>query len=201
MLNYLSGADAEIGRRKKKSSQKKEEKKKKKETRKRKVAKIAVAPARASFLAALQVNFLKLADRMARAYGKDRSRVEAWWSKLGGDTAALKKAIEKGSKKQLGAVAAAAAFTMAAPVIIAAIQIFKDLKSDNPGDNSGDNSFLSDARKALDEDPGVDKGIANLPSDVDSGLVKGKEGEEGGSMMMPLLILGGAGVAAYALSK
>lgn len=203
MLNYLSGTPEDLGRaKKKKKSERKEERKEKKqerkETRKRKVAKIAVAPARATFLLAIQANFLKLAKRLAKAYKADRSRVEAWWVKLGGDVNALKKAIEKGSKEQLGVVTAAAAataFVTAAPIIVAATKLLKEMRMNEPGDETEDGNFLRIAQNELALDPNVPKGTADMKGDA--GLVKGDE--EGGASKYILPV--GLGLGAFALYK
>lgn len=210
MLNYLSGTPEELGRAKnKKREQRKEKRKEKREQRKenKPVAKIAVAPARASFLLAVQKNALKLATRLARAYRKDRTRVEAWWNKLGGDVDALKKSIEKGSNEKLGAVgvtAAATAFAAATPIIIAATKLMKELKTDQPGDDAEDGGFFKKALNAIKGDRGIEKCTAELPEGTDAALIRttpeSPEGEGEGSNTM-LLVGGAAVIAAFALSR
>lgn len=199
MLNYLQGTPAEIGRKKRSKSQRREERKKKKEERKtkpRKVAKIALVPARASFLAAVRLNALKLAKRLAQAYRKDRSRVETMWLRMGGKPDELKKAIEHGAKTSLGVVTVAAATALAAPIIVAVVKIFKDLKSDQPGDDTGDGQFLTDAQRELQNDPTIDKDIANMPDGVNAGLTKGDEDNDTGGGLPSWVLPVGLGAGA-----
>lgn len=141
----------------------KDEKKKKKEERKEKrknilnvAAKAGFAPMRGAFLLLLEMGqFLEksplkihLASKMAQTWLQNRSGVIDMWSKFGGNPDALRKAIIHGSGQQIsgmGAIAptlaaAAAAITMAAPVIIAAKKLMVDTGVIKEGSKEDENS-------------------------------------------------------------
>lgn len=202
-MNYLQGVPAEIGRNRKKANARKEKRAEKKQlrkttkpTRKRLVAKIGLAPSRAVFLTAVRTNALKLAKRLAQAYRTDRTRVESLWTKLGGKTSDLKSAIEHGAKTQLGVVVAATALAAAAPIVIAVVKLFGELKSDKAGDNTEDQSYVQDAQNTLSNDASVTKDIANLPEGDQSGIVAPPDGDGSGSglptWVLPVAVGGAA---------
>jgi len=206
-LNYLSGLENAIGAKKDRKKKRDERKTKRKEKRsekkaagkgvRRKVAKIGLAPSRAAFLLAVRLNLVKLAKRLKQAYKKDPSRIEAFWTKLGGKFDALKEAIETGSKSKLNGmeanigIAPEVAAATALPVIIAVIKVFNDLRSDEAGDTDGDNKLVDDSKKFLSDDAGTDKGNAVLPDGAESGMVKG---EDGGFPIIPVVAVAAAGL-------
>ena len=152
MIQYLSGVEpGELGKRRRTKAERKERRKK----IGKKFKKIAVAPARASFLLAVSLNVLKLAKRLAQAYKKNPQKIKDFWIKLGGDEAKLKQAIEKGSKSKLTGhlgVAIEVTIATATPIIIAAIKLLKDLKSDKEGDDDKDKEGIEDLKEKLDTD-------------------------------------------------
>lgn len=210
MLNYLQGTPEELGASKKRKKKKEEKKKRKEEKRKegkgkvrKKVAKFALAPTRAAFLTAVNVNALKLAKRLKQAYQKNPARLEAFWTKLGGKMDALKSAIEKGTNSKLngsdvGAVAAGTVLLAAAPVVVAVVKLFQELKSDQSGDSSGDAASLEEMRTTLQNDPNTQTGTATMDADADAGLVKG-DGE--GMSTTTMLMIGGAAAAGLYLAS
>jgi hypothetical protein len=214
-LNYLQGLEreGELGRKSK--AQRKEKKSAKKEQRKaegkkgvvRKVAKVGLAPARASFLLATSMNALKLGDKFAKAWKTDKQRIVDFWTKLGGKIEMLKQAIEKGSKQSLagqdlGVVALATAIATATPIIVVAVKIFKDLGVTNKDEQDAENTDINALKKTLATD-GTETTTANLPEGTDAGLVEGDKKPFLENIPMPVKIIGGLGLGygAYRLVK
>ena len=98
--------------------------------KKRIVLKIALAPARNSFLALVGLNFLNLANKLRLADQKVPGKLKIWWEKLGGRYQTLLNNIKKGEKKKrlLGVMGAEpvtlSALMTTASVIIASIGKF-----------------------------------------------------------------------------
>ena len=153
MIQYLSGVEpSELGKLFKKTKAERKERRKKIG---KKFKKIAVAPARSAFLLAVSLNVFKLAKRLAQGYKKDSAKLKDFWKKLGGDEAKLKQAIEKGSKSKLTGnlgVALEVTIATATPIIIAAVKLLKDLKSDEKGDDEKDKDGIEDLKDKLDTD-------------------------------------------------
>jgi len=98
------------------------------------VLKIALAPARGSFLLLVGLNFMGLATKLKNAFANRADETQNWWKNLGGNPNELLRKVEQGSKKkkllgadvefasegQVGVVAAgtAAAAATAAPILI-----------------------------------------------------------------------------------
>jgi organic hydroperoxide reductase OsmC/OhrA len=98
------------------------------------VLKIALAPARGSFLLLVGLNFMGLATKLKSAFANRADETQNWWKNLGGNPNELLRKTEQGSKKkkllgadvefasegQVGVVAAgtAAAAATAAPILI-----------------------------------------------------------------------------------
>jgi hypothetical protein len=209
MLNYLSGDDADtIGKKRggggggggakkqqkqqkratKKAARKSPEKKAaKKEKRKRvfkKVAKVAVAPARAAFLTAVNLNLLKLATKLVRVWQKPggKEQLTKFWQSFGGDMAHLKKAIIKGSKQQISGdgigVVAATVLATATPIVVALVPIIKAFKAAGDGKEAQEfNEGVNDAKKDLAENEDVPKSTVSMPKNKDAGIVTDKSGD------------------------
>ena len=166
-LHYLSG----IGKPRKTKAERKEARKKivnkfKEAVKnpKKLVAKVAIAPARAAFLLAISLNLVKLAKRMEQAYKKDKEKVLKFWSKFGGEPDKLKQAIEKGSKSKLNGdlgVVAASTVALATPLIIAAVKLFSELKSDKAGDTDKDTPVLDALKDSIADEPTVNKEVVS----------------------------------------
>jgi len=98
------------------------------------VLKIALAPARGSFLLLVGLNFMGLATKLKAAFANRADETQNWWKNLGGNPNELLRKTEQGAKKkriagadvefnsegQIGVVAAgtAAAAATAAPILI-----------------------------------------------------------------------------------
>ena len=98
------------------------------------VVKIALAPARGSFLLLVGLNFMGLATKLKNSFDRQADATSTWWKNLGGNPNELLRKVEQGAKKrkllgtevefasegQVGVVAAgtAAATATAAPILI-----------------------------------------------------------------------------------
>jgi len=206
-LEYLTG----LGKAKKKKVKKtKAEKKEKRKKVFKKVAKVGLAPARASFLLIVNLNALKLASKLAKLYKIDNQKLINFWTKLGGKTEALKKAIEKGSKVALSGsgdlgVALEVAIATATPLIIAVVKILKDMKVTSPSEQAEEDKAIDEGKKLLESSPDIEKGSAEMDSDKNVGITKGEGESEGGAfgLSTPVLIgiVGAVGVGGYFLLK
>lgn len=195
-LYHLSGD--EIGASKKKQAKKqakketKAKKKADKKTKPKKVAKVGLAPARASTIAVVELNLLKLATKLARVWKAPggKTKLLATWKKFGGDPAHLQKAIAKGSKQTIGAqmgVVGATAIATATPIIIVLAKLISEFKAG--GDDTEKKEFdqgVDQGVKDLANDPNVDKGDQNMPEGSDVALVKPKSGGDGGETPLGL---------------
>ena len=206
-LEYLTG----LGKAKKKKVKKtKAEKKEKRKKVFKKVAKVGLAPARASFLLIVNLNALKLASKLAKLYKIDNQKLINFWTKLGGKTEALKKAIEKGSKVALSGsgdlgVALEVAIATATPLIIAVVKILKDMKVTSPTEQAEEDKAIDEGKKLLESSPDIEKGSAEMEQDKEVGITKGESESEGGAfgLSTPVLlgIVGAVGVGGYFLLK
>lgn len=201
MIAYLNGV-SEMGKNKaaKKASRKDKAKKIKEKAKKglKVVGKVGLAPARAGFLLAVDMNVLKLAKRLVQAYSNHPEEVKSFWSKFGGDFEKLKKAINKGAKSNINGsrpsemgIATEAAIASATPIIIAIVKLFTSLKTDKAGDAEGDKAGINDLGTQLLTDPEtkvVTKDAAGNETTVAD--------SEGGLMSNKPLLIGGAVVLA-----
>ena len=124
-LYSVSGIGRSVGAAKK-TAQPKEKKKI--------VVKIALAPARGSFLLLVGLNFMGLATKLKKSFEQKADATQNWWSNLGGNPNELLRKVEQGAKKkrllgddvefasegQIGVVATgtAAASVTAAPILV-----------------------------------------------------------------------------------
>jgi hypothetical protein len=124
-LYSVSGVGRSVGAAKK-TAQPKEKKKI--------VVKIALAPARGSFLLLVGLNFMGLATKLKKSFDEKADATQNWWKNLGGNPNELLRKVEQGAKKkrllgddvefasegQIGVVAAgtAAATATAAPILV-----------------------------------------------------------------------------------
>jgi hypothetical protein len=143
MALYELSGPMEIGRRKKAERKKKKEERKTKRAEKKasgkgfgkKIAKIGLVPARASFLLAVNLNLLKVATKLYRLHLKQPEKLKAFWEKFGGDLGKLKQAINKGAKVSISGPSvlgqgATAIIGTALPIIIALMPLLKSLGLD-----------------------------------------------------------------------
>lgn len=175
-LNYLTGLGADyygegLGR-KSRAERKAKRQERRKTKGKNRIAKIGLAPARAAFLTAVKLNVKKLADKLAQAYKKDRSKVENLWSKFGGTPDKLREAIEKGFKGKLNGslgaepVTLSAGLVSAVPVVIKFVQLFKELGILSPKEESEFQNDINDAKNQLELDGSIEKDQVDLPVDA-----------------------------------
>ena len=110
------------------------------------VLKIALAPARGSFLLLVGLNFMGLATKLKTAFDNRADETQNWWKNLGGNPNELLRKVEQGAKKkriaatdvefnsegQIGVVAttAAAASVTAAPILIKLAEFLSKLGID-----------------------------------------------------------------------
>jgi hypothetical protein len=110
------------------------------------VLKIALAPARGSFLLLVGLNFMGLATKLKAAFENRADETQNWWKNLGGNPNELLRKTEQGSKKkriaaadvefssegQVGVVATgtAAAAATAAPILIKLAEFLSKLGID-----------------------------------------------------------------------
>lgn len=110
------------------------------------VVKIALAPARGSFLLLVGLNFMGLATKLKRSFDNSADATQNWWKNLGGNPNELLRKVEQGAKKkrllgeqvefasegQIGVVATgtAAATITAAPILVKVAEFLTKLGID-----------------------------------------------------------------------
>jgi len=104
-VRYLSEPVVEIAGRKERQARRAQRREDRKERRAegdkpKGLAKVALAPARGSFLALTALNFRGLATRIDKAIQKDSKKVQQFWNKLGGDFSKLKSNVDKNKGKK-----------------------------------------------------------------------------------------------------
>jgi hypothetical protein len=124
------------------------------------VARVALAPARGSFLLLVGLNFMGLATKLASAFQTKKDATNTFWSRLGGNTNELLRKVEQGSKKKrifgddqegtMGVVPAAAAST-AAPILVKVATFLKSIGI-NPAEiaNAGKKVLANQIRAKLE---------------------------------------------------
>jgi hypothetical protein len=141
---------------------------------------VSLAPARGSFLLLVNLNFRGLAKRLQRLKDRNANQYATFWTKLGGDIAALDQSVNKGKikksffgeRKSIGEVDAigepvtAATLTLAlasAGGIIAALN--KTLKKENISEDAADGELTEgiDPNALISED--VEPGEDVVPND------------------------------------
>ena len=135
-----------IGAAKKKAAAKAVTQAAKPKEKKKIVLKIALAPARGSFLLLVGLNFMGLATKLKNAFANRADDTQNWWKNLGGNPNELLRKVEQGAKKkkllgadvefasegQIGVVATgtAAAAATAAPILIKLAEFLSKLGID-----------------------------------------------------------------------
>lgn len=141
----------------------------------KKVLRVPMAPARAAFLLGVKVNALKLATKLLAAYRKNPARLRTWWNKQGGDWNKLAKAISQGSKTKissndLGSIAATLA--AAAPILIAATALFKELGLfGNKNEELAYEKVTEEGKEMLLQDPNVSETYAQMPEGSETAVM------------------------------
>ena len=193
------------------------------------VAKIALSPARGSFLLLVGLNFMGLATKLASAFQTKKDATNTWWSRLGGNTNELLRKVEQGAKKKrifgddqegtMGVVPAAAAST-AAPILVKVATFLKSIGI-NPAEiaNAGKKVLANQIRAKLEPKEKAatqarevaqmqtDQAVETLTQDKvsPSGLIpvtteqKSKTQSSSSKKYLPYLI--GGGLAIYLLTR
>jgi len=123
------------------------------------VLKIALAPARGSFLLLVGLNFMGLATKLQKAFTDNKDKTNNFWSSLGGNTNELLRKVEQGAKKkrilgyddgQIGVISTATIAASAAPILLKVGTFLKSLGID-PAEiaNAGKKVLADQARKAI----------------------------------------------------
>ena len=136
-LYSISGVGKSVGAAKKTAQPKQ---------KKKLVVKIALAPARGSFLLLVGLNFMGLATKLKKAFSERADATQNWWANLGGNPNELLRKTEQGAKKkrllgddvefasegQIGVVATgtAAASVTAAPILVKVAEFLSKLGID-----------------------------------------------------------------------
>jgi len=163
----------------------------------------------------------KLATNLAKANSISPRELRAFWTKLGGNYTVLLNNIKQGTKKSgsVGDPATAAAVTSAVPILIKVREFLKKLGL-NEKDISNLSKFASTVvKKAIDKKADIEAGedpIATDPSDIlddASGSSNSYsddltfeapadgEGEGLGAIPKNYLLLGGAALGIYLLTR
>jgi hypothetical protein len=152
----------------------------------KKVAKVAVAPARAAFLTVVSLNALRLANKLVRVWTQPNGKetLTKFWQSFGGDINKLKKAIIKGSKTQINAdeigsaTAVTAAIATATPIIVALVPIIRNFKAAGSNEEAEEfNKGVETGKKELAQNSNVKKSSASMPKNKDAGVIVDKDGE------------------------
>jgi len=191
--------------------------------------KVGLAPSRNAFLGLVSVNALGLAKKIAKGILKDRSKVERLWRDLGGDFKALLRAVNNRQSEfkvsgygSIGDPATGTAAAAAAPVLAAVLKLLKEMGIDtkdlagsvsklaqkeavklieNKGKDIIQNGFKSVLKTKEDGTPVVEMtptGEAPVFENQNTTLpATGTEAKKNNT----LLIVGGAAVALYFLTK
>ena len=123
------------------------------------VLKIALAPARGSFLLLVGLNFMGLATKLQKAFTDNKDKTNNFWSSLGGNTNELLRKVEQGAKKKrilgyddssMGVISTASIAAAAAPILLKVGTFLKSLGID-PAEiaNAGKKVLADTARKAI----------------------------------------------------
>lgn len=149
----------------------------------KKVAKLNVAPVRIAFLGLVEINMLKLATKLAKAWKANPEKVKAFWKKFGGDEAKFKAAIARGAKTTLSGAEVgnpAAVLAAATPILIAVAKLFKELKVKDEGTGGSEAELLKsidEGKQTLLDNPEVDKGTVTMNEEDEVAKIKTKEAQ------------------------
>lgn len=151
------------------------------------VAKVALAPSRASFLTIVRLNALHLATKLARVWNRPNGKetIIKFWEKFGGDVNKLKEVIRKGSKNkvamrgdQIGsATAVGAAIASATPIIVALVPIIKQFKAGGDKKEAAEfNEGVEQGKQDLADNEDVPKAKVSMPRNKEVGYMTDKNG-------------------------
>jgi len=124
------------------------------------VARVALAPARGSFLLLVGLNFMGLGTKLSEAFTNKKDATVSFWTKLGGNSNELLRKVEQGAKKkrifgddQEGSIGdpTLVAASSAAPILIKVASFFKSIGI-NPAEiaNAGKKVLANQIRAKLE---------------------------------------------------
>jgi hypothetical protein len=151
------------------------------------VVKIALAPARGSFLLLVGLNFMGLASKLKAAFDRDANKTQTWWKNLGGNPNELLRKVNQGAVKkrilgdefdypsegQIGVVAAAPAVATAtaAPILVKIAQFLASLGIDTKevaevGKRVLAKQVKNVVEKNLENEAAIDQATANEVNEI-----------------------------------
>lgn len=184
------------------------------------VLKIALAPARGSFLLLVGLNFMGLASKLQNAFDNRADETQNWWKNLGGNPNELLRKVQQGSKKkrllgadvefasegQIGVVAAgtAAATATAAPILIKLAEFLSKLGIDvKEVSEVGKRVLAKQVKKVVEKKLETDAELDQASQDEVDRIVNQSENynADGTKKMNYLPIVIGGAVIIYLISR
>jgi hypothetical protein len=183
------------------------------------VLKIALAPARGSFLLLVGLNFMGLATKLKAAFANRADETQNWWKNLGGNPNELLRKTEQGAKKkriaaadvefnsegQIGSVTAAAAATAtAAPILIKLAEFLSKLGIDvNEVAEVGKRVLAKQVKNVVEKKLEADAQVEQASQDEIDRIVNQTDNlnPDGSKKMNYLPIVIGGAVIIYLISR
>ena len=183
------------------------------------VLKIALAPARGSFLLLVGLNFMGLATKLKTAFDNRADETQNWWKNLGGNPNELLRKTEQGAKKkriaaadvefnsegQMGVVLeTAAASATAAPILIKLAEFLSKLGIDvNEVSEVGKRILAKQVKNVVEKRLESDAKIEQASQDQVDRIVNQTDNfnPDGSKKMNYLPIVIGGAVIIYLISK
>ena len=184
------------------------------------VLKIALAPARGSFLLLVGLNFMGLATKLKNAFDNRADETQNWWKNLGGNPNELLRKVQQGAKKkriagadvefasegQVGVVATgtAAAAATAAPILIKLAEFLAKLGIDvKEVSEVGKRVLAKQVKNVVERRMEVDAQIEQASQDEVDRIVNQAENfnADGSKKMNYLPIVIGGALVIYLISR
>jgi len=184
------------------------------------VLKIALAPARGSFLLLVGLNFMGLATKLKNAFDNRADETQNWWKNLGGNPNELLRKVQQGAKKkriagadvefasegQVGVVATgtAAAAATAAPILIKLAEFLAKLGIDvREVSEVGKRVLAKQVKNVVEKRIEVDAQIEQASQDEVDRIVNQAENfnADGSKKMNYLPIVIGGALVIYLISR
>jgi hypothetical protein len=183
------------------------------------VLKIALAPARGSFLLLVGLNFMGLATKLKNAFANRADETQNWWKNLGGNPNELLRKTEQGAKKkriaaadvefnsegQMGVVLeTAAASATAAPILIKLAEFLSKLGIDvNEVSEVGKRILAKQVKNVVEKRLESDAKIEQASQDQVDRIVNQTDNfnPDGSKKMNYLPIVIGGAVIIYLISR
>jgi hypothetical protein len=182
--------------------------------KKRIVLKVALSPARNSFLALVSLNFLGLAKKLRAADKKVPGKLKNWWEKMGGRYQTLLNNIKKGEKKKrllgvdtVGAAISVGALLTAASTLIASIGKFLKQNGIDPDKlvEVGKKALVDKAKNLIADKQTLEESTEQATNEVfeeaTTDVVKTSTDTGTQNKMLPILLIGGAAAVFFLMRK